>query len=330
MNPGWKTAILLLPLLLALPSPIAAAGVDRGKMRVEFLYSIEYAGGRSERLRAPQDIFFDRQSGELYIADAGSRQILIYNDDGAFLQGIRVEGKEGSPTMVATDRTGRIYVGYNNSARIGVLSYKGDPLESLELPGVVDVPGAAVRPLYLAASREGQVFALKSAGGIVEIDPDGGHHKEIGIAGEGAPNVIYGMAVGPEGRFFFGDMRPYSVVAYDPKEKEFHRFGSPGILYGQLARPMGMAADDAGHLFVTSLVRNKVLCYDRKGNFLEEFGGIGRELGRFYMPTKVVSDGNDRLFVLEEALKRVQVFRVKFQQEKEVVQGAKAISMNVN
>jgi hypothetical protein len=39
------------------------------------------------------------------------------------------------------------------------------------------------------------------------------------------------------------------------------------------------------------------------------------------MPTRIASDGKDRLYVLEQALKRVQVFRVEFLKERrEVVQ----------
>ncbi len=323
-----RLPFILLSFVLLLPvagRPAFPAGVDRGILRVEFLYSIETAGGRSDKLREPMDIFVDRKSGELYVADAGARRIFVYDANGSFLQGIRVDGKEGSPMMVATDGEGRIYVGYNNSARIGLLTYKGEPLQMLDLPGIVDVLENRVRPVSLAGAPDGRVYALKSAGGVVEIDPDGEHHREISISGEGAPNVIYGMAVDPEGRFLFGDMRPYSVVAYDPKRPSFLRFGSAGILYGQIARPVGVAADGSGHIFATSLVRNKVLCYDREGNFVEEFGGIGKEYGRFYMPGKVVSDGVDRIFVLEGALKRVQVFRVTFLKERgEVVHGPEA------
>lgn len=323
MFPKAKILALVLLAFVGFGDRSPAAGADRGILRVEFLFSVESAGGRSERLRAPLDIFFDRKSNELYVADPGSRRILVYDGNGTLLQSIRIDGKEGSPTLVATDGDGRIYVGHNNSPRVSIFDYRGEPLEVLDLPGTSDAPGGRVRPMALANGPDGRVYALRSAGGVVGIDPRGESHREISVAGDGAPSMIYGMAVDPAGRFLFGDMRPYSVVAFDPKEKAFRRFGSAGILYGQLARPVGVAADGAGHIFVTSLVRNKVLCYDREGNFLEEFGGIGREYGQFYMPTKIVSDGKDRIFVLEEPLKRVQVFRVTFLKEKEVVDGSK-------
>ncbi|MBI5576059.1 MAG: NHL repeat-containing protein [Deltaproteobacteria bacterium] len=318
-------ALLILAILMipwpATPSP--AAGTDRGLLSVEFLYAIEYAGGRSDRLREPMDIFVDRKTGELYIADAAIRKILIYDRNGMFVQAIDPGEKEGSARMVAVDAEGRMFLGHVNSPKISILDFRGNPLDALLLPGIVDAPGSAVRPMAIANGGSGGIYVLKTRGGVVKVDPDGVAHEEIPISGEGAPNTIYGMAVDRNGRFLFTDMRPYSVVIYDPRGKTFKRFGSPGVLYGQLDRPIGIAADDAGHIFVVSTVTNKVSCFDREGEFIEEFGKIGEGYGQFYMPSRIASDGRDRIYVLENTLKRVQVFKVRFLKEKEVVQETK-------
>jgi DNA-binding beta-propeller fold protein YncE len=310
--------------LLALVLPSVAGAVDRGIMSVEFLYAIETTGGRGERLREPMDMHYDRKTGELYVADAGHRGIFIYDKNGMFIQKISIDGKEGSPVMVSVDNKGRIYVGHNSSAKISVLDYKGASLNVVDLPGITDVPGNQVRPLYFASSPGGDVYVLKSAGGVVKVDPYGDKHEEIFISGEGAPNMMYGMHIDKKGRFLFTDMRPYSGVIFDTGKSTFHRFGSPGVVYGQIARPAGITSDDSSHIFITSTVRNKVLCYDGEGNFIEEFGGIGERYGEFYMPGRIVSDGQDRLYVLENTLKRIQVFRVAFLNEKKkevVVEG---------
>ena len=304
-----------LVLLLASSTFSWGQGRDRGVMKVEFLYSIESTGGRGEKLQSPQDIFFDRKSQELYVADAGTGKIYVFNASGGFLQEIMVDKVAGSPTMVATDAEGRIYVGHNRSAKISVLSFRGESLDVLELPGIVDLPSNQVRPWLFTLGPDGRVITLKTQGGLVKMDPFGEKHEEIRLSGENAPNQIYGMAVDAKGRYLFSDMRPYSVVVYDPVQGTYQRFGSPGVIYGQLARPQGIAADEAGHIFVVSLVRNNVLCYDANGNFIEEFGGIGETYGKFYMPSRIVSDGKDRLYVLEPSLKRVQVFRVSFRGE---------------
>ena len=290
-----------------------AEGLDRGAMKVEFLYSVEYAGGRAEKLREPLDIFFDKAKKELYIADAAHRAIFVYDNNGMFLQKIDVNGKDGSPRLVAVDGKGRIHVGHLTSSRISLLDYRGEHIDVLELPGVADSTANRVQPASMAAGKEGEIYVLKNVGGMVRLDPDDKRHEEHGLSGDGPfPNVIFGMTIDNTGRFLFTDMRPYSVVAFDQQKKEFKRFGSPGVLYGQLDRPVGVAADDAGHIFVVSSVTNKVSCYDREGNFIEEFGGLGEAYGSFYMPGKIVSDGKDRIFVLENTLKRVQVFRVEF------------------
>jgi tripartite motif-containing protein 71 len=311
------SSVLLLLLLVIQSVPAFAAGKDRGVMRVNFLYSIEYTGGRSEKLRSPMDIFYDRRSGELYIADAGHGAIFVYDANGVFVARIPVASQEGSPMMIAVDAAGRIYVGHNRSPRISVLDYNGAQLEVLDLPGVAEEGGVnGSRPLHLAAGGpEGRVYALKSRGGLVRIDPEGDVHEEIRIAGtntEEAPGQIFGFSMDQAGRFLFSAMRPYSVVRYDTDRQTFHRIGTPGVIYGLLARPAGIATDEEGRIFVASTVRHKVLCYDREGEFVEEFGGIGRGYGRFYMPDKIASDSRSRLFVLERILKRVQVFEVEF------------------
>lgn len=317
---------LLVLISMTAPAPVVAAGRDRGIMGVEFLYAIEYASGRADKLREPLDIFFDREKRELYVTDAANRSVFVYDDNGMFLQQIRVDGKEGSPRLVAVDGKGRIFAAHLTSPKLSLMDFRGDLQNVLDLPGIVDGPGNTVRPMYLAKGSAGEIYALKSAGGIVKVDPEGRPHEELKMAGEGAPNSIYGMTMDSAGRFLFTDMRPYSVVIYDPQKKEFKRFGSPGVLYGQLDRPVGIAADEKGHIFVVSVVTNKVSCFDRDGNFIEEFGGFGESYGKFYMPSKIVSDGKDRLFVLENTMKRVQVFRVAFLKEKEVGQDSVDIS----
>ena len=323
----FLTLALLLAAALAQmthPAPSHAKGVDRGVMSVEFLYSIEYTSGRSEKLGEPIDIFFDRRKNELYIADARTSKIYVYDNSGMFLQEIKLTGVKSPPGMLAVDGKGNIYVGYLGSPKISILDYKGEPLEHLDLPGIVDTPGNPERPVRLSSGPDGRVYSLKRTGGIVKIDIDGEAHEEISISGDGQPNVIIGMGIDSAGRFLFTDMRPYSVVVFDPEKKVFKRFGTPGVLYGQITRPTGITADDAGHFFVLSGTISKVSCYDKEGEFIEEFGGLGDRYGQFYMPTKIVSDGKDRLFVLESTLKRVQVFKIRFLREEKQVLSAKA------
>jgi sugar lactone lactonase YvrE len=135
--------------------------------------------------------------------------------------------------------------------------------------------------MRLASGTDGTVYSLKSAGGIVKIDIDGEAHEEISIAGDGQPNVIIGMGIDGAGRFLFTDMRPYSVVVFDPAKKTFKRFGTPGVLYGQLTRPTGITADDAGHIFVLSGNTSKVSCFDKEGEFIEDSADWATNMASF-------------------------------------------------
>ncbi len=307
--------LVLWVLVLVATETLAATGKRGERMNVRFLFSIEGVGGRGNRLRSPRDLFFDRKSGELYIADAGLAAILVFNREGTFLQNIPARGPEGVPMLVATDDEGRIYVGHNRSARISIFDYRGELFDVLELPGTVDLPGSTVRPFLLTRASNGRVVAMKTRGGLVEVDPYGETSREIPLALPDGPAVVQGMTCDLRGNYYFTDMRPASIVRWNQDEGSVLRFGKAGVIYGQLSRPQGVAVDSTGHVFVTSLIRNNVLCYDERGDFVEEFGSIGREYGHFYMPTRIVSDGSARLYVLEEALRRVQVFEVSFPEE---------------
>ena len=312
--------IMILSFLGLVRNPAEAAGLDRGVMKVEFLYAINYAAGRMEKFQEPMDLFFDKKNKELYIVDAAKHKIFVYDQNGIFIQEIKTDaagGASGAPRAVAVDGKGRIFTAHLYSPKINMLDYRGEFLESLLLPKILDLPGNKVLPSYMTAGNDGRLYVLKTTGEVVRIDTDSNSMDEIAVSGEGAPNMIYGMAVDGAGRFIFTDMRPSSVVIFDPKNKEFKRFGKAGVLYGQLDRPAGVATDDRGHIFVANTVTNKISCFDRDGTFIEEFGKIGERLGQFYMPSKIASDGKDRLYVLENTLKRVQVFRVEFLEETE-------------
>lgn len=316
---------MLFPLLAALlvqmhPVSSHAKGVDKGIMSVEFLYSIEYTSGRSDKLREPMDIFFDQRKNEFYIVESGQSKIYVYDNNGMFLQEIKLTDVHSPPAMIAVGGKGDLYIGYVGSPKISVLNFKGDPLETIDLPGIVDAPGNTIFPMRLASGPDGLVYALKTSGGVVKVDPQRELYEEISISGSDQPNAIIGMNIDRAGRFLFTDVRPYSVVIFDPTKKDFKRFGTAGVLYGQIARPTGITSDDAGHIFVLSGTTSKVSCYDREGNFIEEFGGFGDRYGQFYMPSKIASDGKDRLFVLENTLKRVQVFKIRFLEEEKRAQ----------
>jgi DNA-binding beta-propeller fold protein YncE len=154
---------ILFPLLVAAlvqlthPAPSQAAGVDKGVISIEFLYSIEYTAGKTEKLREPMDLHFDPQKNELYVVDAGTRKIMIYDNNGMFIQDIPIYGD--TPSMFAVDKGGDIYVGYTSSPKISHLDYRGNHIEDIILPGIVDVPGNTIRPMRLVSGADGSVYA---------------------------------------------------------------------------------------------------------------------------------------------------------------------------
>lgn len=221
-------------------------------------------------LRKPAGIALDAEMN-VYVADAGRREVLVYDSLGLFLKKIGGPADLRRPTGVAASPDGsRIYVvdrADNESDDHRVLVYDG----------------------------EGK--RLRDVGGRG--------------SGPGRFNVPLQCAVAPDGTLFVLDSGNFRVQAFDPEGRYLREFGRLGTGHGDFARPRSLAVDDRGHVYVTDANFGNVQVFDGGGRLLVAvgMGGIVDGPGVFGLAAGVAVDETGRIYVVDQLFNKVVVIR---------------------
>ncbi|MFB3814942.1 MAG: 6-bladed beta-propeller [Terriglobales bacterium] len=119
----------------------------------------------SEVLKRPGGIAVDSARRRLYVVDAQANQVQVFDSDSflpiatigeASTPGEAEEGKFASPTNVAVDSQGHIYVTDTWNHRVQVFDSAGKFVRAFGKQGVT--PGTFLRPKGIAVDRDGHVY----------------------------------------------------------------------------------------------------------------------------------------------------------------------------
>jgi DNA-binding beta-propeller fold protein YncE len=316
---AFRAALILagLAIAVALALPAAAGTGNPPIPKASFLAFItqDEEGGP---LYFPYSIFIDRGRDEAYIID-GKGRVIIYSSSFFPLATIGKGSGLLSPTAVAVDRAGNVYVtqapgkGYNQ-ARISVLDACLKPVRQIDFAGF---PGAEqFSPQRLALRPDGTLFAVGyRVQGIVVISPDG-KQQVINPAAkdyEADPNFS-AVACDEAGNLYAVSEEMGRVYVLDGGLKPVRHFGMKGGSSGKLSRPQGVAADPKRSMFyIVDYMRHAVSFYDGSGAYLNELGGLGLGAGWLQFPKDVGVDSAGRIFVVDTFNQRVQVFEIKWE-----------------
>jgi len=123
----------------------------------------------SPQLGRPGGIAIDRERGRLYVADAKASRIAVFDTKSLkflrFIGGPSNPAKKdpatfASPTNVAVDRQGDIYVADTFNNRVQILDPEGKFLKAFGAQG--DSPGEFIRPKGIAVDSEGHIYVADS------------------------------------------------------------------------------------------------------------------------------------------------------------------------
>ena len=290
---------LLLALLLAAPEPEP----------VPTRLSLEPAAVFSEHLYAgafsrPRGVFFDRKHKELWIADTESNLLGVFTPDGVPLYSFGGAGLL-EPFQVAVDGKDRVLVVDNDRTKIKIFSYRGDPL------GTMDLPGIKVRPAIgaMTVDEEGNLWVGENATGqVLEYGPDGKTKLRFGTGGyeEGQFQAISGIAVTPDA-VIVADAQVTAVQVFDRRGNYLRGWGKHDIGGANFSLPQGIAVDAKGRVFVVDMLRHEIKVFDPEGKLLDAYGGLGFASGALMFPAGIAFDGERRLFVVERGNSRAQI-----------------------
>ncbi|HZX32196.1 MAG TPA: 6-bladed beta-propeller [Rhodocyclaceae bacterium] len=211
-------------------------------------------------------------AGNVYVADATAKAIMVYDRDGKFLR------KIGGPKSF--DRLSSVTV---DSAGQRVL--------------VVDIGGVS------SEHHRVRVFDAINGNHLFDIGKRGN--------GPGEFNLPRDAAIGKNGNIYVVDGGNFRVQVFDRNGKYLQSFGSIGKQLGNFARPKEVATDLDGNVYVVDSAFGNFQIFNAEGELLMYIGERSETDGpaRYMLPSGIYVDEDGRVYVVDQWFKRVDVYR---------------------
>jgi len=196
------------------------------------------------KLRLPINISID-QDGTRYVADTGREQVLIYRNDGTFLEALGKKG-EMRPSDVAITAD-RLYITDLNHHCVRVLSKSEHKLLFTIPADAKSADGKLLSPTNLTVDKQGRLLISDTGANVVQIfDLEGKFLRTIGRAGV-APGLFArpkGIAVDRQGLTYVVDAATQVVQIFDTEGRLLLFFGQAGAsTQGEVVLPAAVKVD---------------------------------------------------------------------------------------
>ncbi|HIJ78269.1 MAG: NHL repeat-containing protein [Desulfobulbaceae bacterium] len=293
--------------------------------------------GKGRGITAPTGIFFDGQSGDIYIcqdlAPPKPPRLTIVNSAFFLRKEITFkqmpDGGNFSPKCGTIGKNGNIYLAGNNTKGVLVLDKDGNYLRWLKPLDLVRAPTAktdetAQEPNGLTEVSQNELNLTEPSPEAKEADegfglPENLRPKSSSMAPprkdgrEMAPVQIVNVTSDQDGHLFLLSEDTSKVYVYSPSETLLFSFGEKGGSGGKMSRPRGIAVDDNKKcIYVVDYMRQTILVFDMGGKFIFEFGGRGTGPLWFNFPTSVTTDRLGRIIVSDLFNHRIQIMKPSF------------------
>lgn len=267
------------------------------------------------------------------IADAGKHRVAIFTLPGTFVSEFGSwgtgDGQFRSPSDVAVDDAGLIYVADTDNHRVQVFSSEGKHLRTFGERG--EFEGRFAQPEGIAVHAD-RIYVADTGNHRVQVfDLDGsfqyywGKHVLDPHEGEGKIHYPSSVAISPDGNHAvvceaFED-RCQVFAPLPPGDKPELDFAA--LYRGDAGAHYGMRATTAGHyLVIPEPDAHSVLVYDLRKDqpiLVSRFGRYGDAPGQFSGIKDVYLRERDmRLFVLDETVRRLHVFQLDAPKDDEI------------
>lgn len=155
-------------------------------------------------LNAPQGVVADALGG-VYIADSGNNRLLYYSNATGLTTPVSAYPLTlSSPTALALDPSGNLYVVDTNHTRVVELP--------VGLAATVFTLPVGATPAAMAFDPAGDAYLADTASGSILFQPYGSATATALVSGLASPS---GIAVGPGGNLFLADSTATSATAYN-------------------------------------------------------------------------------------------------------------------
>ncbi len=291
-SPAWQPSQ---PEIAEAPLPGALAD------KVWQIWPVEEEGGEREAM-SPRGVAVSPVNGWLYVSDASSRRVRVFDGVGNELFIFGKEAELEEPGDLVVDSKGNVWLldpladsvlGFSSEGRL--LARLRDELRLFHPRGIgID----HLDRLYVADTGGSRVVVLSTDGEVLAAWGEAGH-------GPGQLDQPTDVAVGPDGQVYVVDLFNQRMQYLDA---DGTYLGEWPIMAANTYDSPHLAVSPAHVIYLTSPEEHQVLAYDLAGRFLGQVGAAGEGLGQFAKPVGVAVDTSGRLYVADPLLGRVQSF----------------------
>lgn len=225
------------------------------------------------------------------------------------------DGELNSPTGIALDKNGNIYVADTDNHSIQKFDKTGTFMarwggEPSSQEGQFYYPrGLAVGPndvVYVADSGNNRVQKFDLEGNVQKA------WGKFGFAWRGADmgrfDVPWGITTDQDGHVYVSDTSNARIQKFQADGQPLLKWGRDGSFDGAFFFPRGVAVDFIGNIYVADESNNRIQKFDARGSFLTKWGREGHGPGQFKSPWGIACDALGNVYVVDSGNHRIQKF----------------------
>lgn len=280
--------------------PIPSFASDRN-LFLRLVFTIEKF--YNDPLDTPTGIFVEKVRQEIYVVDAGRREVLIFDLKGhpLFKFG-REHGVSNPIDLVVKD--GRIYLVQEGKPYIEVFNYRGESVA--KVAPSEDMPFA---PGRITIDEDNNIYVInKNRAACLVFDKS---DKFIGSIGKGLTSLA-GIAVSKDRVYLITPFGGRSIQIYDKKGNFIMAFEGIEEEGGTLGLPTNAMIDRDGLLWLVDSLRG-ISVYKEDGIKLFQLGEYGAEKWQLSFPMDIDFDKENMVYIANKGARRISVFAIEDQ-----------------
>lgn len=285
-------------------------------LAVEYEYVGKFGsyGSGDGQFHLPVDVGVSASSGDVYVLDAFSDRVQVFDSSRQFKFGFASSGFDPgqifNPQGLAIGPNGDVYIGDYGNNRVSVFDSAGTFKTTWGSFGTGDGQFNNA-PFGLAVAADGTVYAADSYNHRIQaFNSAGDFQTKWGSFGTADGQFQYpmGVAVSPTtGDIYVAEWQGHRVQVFDSSGTFKFKWGSSGMGDGQFSDMRGIAISASGDVYVGD--GSRVQVFDGSGQFKGKFGSWGSGDGQFDGVIGLAVAPTGDIYVVDAWHYRVQIFR---------------------
>jgi DNA-binding beta-propeller fold protein YncE len=242
-------------------------------------------------------------SGEVFVTDHWNHRVQVFASDGVFLRKWGQPAALNTPSGVALDAAGHVYVvssgGMVTRNAFSVQKFSEAGEFRRRWGGDGDAPGKFDAPVGIAFDTTGNFYVADSGNHrIQKFSAQGVFVRQWGSSGDGLLKGPIDVALDRSGNLYVVEGLGKRVQKF-ASDGTFLKKWTSSARAPRLVHPVSIAVDDDSRVYVADLVDNRIQAFTADGEFIRSWGGLGDGGERLDTPGALAIDPAGHVYVLE-------------------------------